>query len=342
MSVRPLVAAAGATVALFAALGAADAQSVEEFYGDKTITVIAPNTPGNTSSRLAQAFSEHIGQYLPGNPETRVEFMPGGGGLTAHNHFYVTAPRDGTALLLPNSSIAVSQLLEPDGVEYETSEFNWIGVLTPGRHVLMVRKDTGVESLEGLKDTEVFIGSTGAGSETDMYPRLANALLGTKMNVVPGFPGGQAEVMLALESGEMQGAVSGWQNWAARPDLVAMMNPIMAFGAGRQPQVPDAPNLLEILTDPEAIQIARLISSVGPIGRGIITTPDVPEERVAALREAFDAVVKDPEFIAKVEAINLQLETTSGEEAQALVNEALDVPPELVERAQTLLAVSDQ
>jgi tripartite-type tricarboxylate transporter receptor subunit TctC len=254
----------------------------------------------------------------------------------------VTAPRDGTALLLPNSSIAVSQLLEPDGVEYETSEFNWIGVMTPGRHVLMVREDTGVESLEGLKDTEVFIGSTGAGSETDMYPRLANALLGTKMNVVPGFPGGQAEVMLALESGEMQGAVSGWQNWAARPDLVAMMNPIMAFGAGRQPQVPDAPNLLEMLTDPEALQIARLISSVGPIGRGIITTPEVPEERVAALREAFDAVVKDPEFIAKVEAINLQLETTSGEEAQALVNEALNVSPELVERAQTLLAVSEQ
>jgi tripartite-type tricarboxylate transporter receptor subunit TctC len=320
----------------------AGADPVADFYKDKTLTIIAPNAPGNTASQLAQAFADHVGAYIPGNPKTRVEFMPGGGGLRAHNHFYVTSPRDGTALLLPNSSVAVSQLLEPKGVEYDTKKFNWLGVITPGRHVLMVRQDTGVKSLADLKNKEVFIGTTGAGSETDMYPRLANALLGTKMNIVPGFPGGQADVMLAVESGEMQGAVSGWQNWSARPDLTAKMNPIMAFGAGRQPQVPETPNILEVVTDPQAQQIIRLVSSVGPIGRGVITTPDVPADRVAALRAAFDKVIKNPTFVEKVKALKLQIEPTSGAEAQKLVEQALDVSPELVERAKSILAVAAQ
>lgn len=333
--------AAAAAFALLA-VAPAGADPVADFYKGKTLTIISPNAPGNTASQLAQAFADHVGEYIPGNPKTRVEFMPGGGGLRAHNHFYVTSPRDGTSLLLPNSSIAVSQLIEPKGVEYDTRKFNWLGVITPGRHVLMVRQDTGVKSLDDLKNKQVFIGTTGAGSETDMYPRMANALLGTKMNIVPGFPGGQADVMLAVESGEMQGAVSGWQNWSARPDLVAKMNPILAFGAGRQPQVSNTPNILEVVTDPKSQQIIRLISSVGPIGRGVITTPDVPADRVAAMRAAFDQVMKNPTFAEKVKALKLQIEPTSGAEAQKLVEQALAVDPELVERAKTIMAVANQ
>lgn len=297
-----------AAVALGGPSGSAQSSSVEEFYRGKTITIVVPFNPGTTPGNLGQAVADHLGEYIPGKPNARVEFMLGGGGLRAQNHVYVRSPRDGTVILMPNSAIAVSEYLTPEGVEYKTNEFIWLGVVLPTRHVLMVRKDTGVKTIDDLKKKEVFIGSSGAGSETDMYPRLANAVLGTKMNVVAGFPGGASDLMLAIESGEMQGAVSGWQNWANRPDLSAKMTPILTFGQGRQPEVPDVPNFLEIVTNPEHLAIGRFISSVGPIGRGAVSTPKVPQDRVAALRKAFADVMANPEFAAKVKALNLPFE----------------------------------
>jgi tripartite-type tricarboxylate transporter receptor subunit TctC len=331
-----------AALAMGGATGSAQAQSVEEFYQGKTITIVVPFNPGTTPGNLGQAVADHLGEYMPGKPNARVEFMPGAGGLTAQNHVYVTSPRDGTVVLMPNSAIAVSEYLTPEGVEYKTKEFIWLGVVLPTRHVLMVRNDTGVKTFDDLKTTEVFIGSSGAGSETDMYPRLANALMGTKMNVVPGFPGGASDLMLAIEAGEMQGAVSGWQNWANRPDLTAMMVPIMTFGLGRQPEVPDVPNFLEVVTDPEGMTIARFISSVGPIGRGAVTTPEVPQDRVDALRQAFASMMADPKFMEKVKGLNLNLEPTGGAEAQEMVMKALDVPAEVIERARELIAIPAQ
>lgn len=331
-----------AAVVLGSATASAQSPSVEDFYKGKTITLIVPFNPGTTPGNLGVAVAEHFGKYIPGNPNVRVEFMPGGGALRAQNHVYVRSPRDGTVVLMPNSAIAVSEYLTPEGVEYKTKEFIWLGVVLPTRHVLMVRKDTGVKTIDDLKKKEVFIGSSGAGSETDMYPRLANAVLGTKMNVVAGFPGGASDLMLAIESGEMQGAVSGWQNWANRPDLSAKMIPIMTFGQGRQPEVPDVPNFLEVVTDPQHLAIARFISSVGPIGRGAVTTPGVPQDRVVALRKAFAAVMANPEFMAKVKALNLPLEPTGGEESQVLIEKALDVPPDVIKRARELIAIPAQ
>ena len=273
-------------VAAIGMCSAAEADPVADFYTGKTITIIVPFNPGGTNGRFAEAIAKIIPQYIPGKPAMKLEYMPGGGGLRGQNFAYNNAPKDGTTLFIPQDSVVVAQLLEPDGVQYDARKFQWLGVAVSSQTVLMVRKDTGATKIDDLKTKEVFIASSGAGSETDMYPRLTNGVLGTIMNVVPGFPGGIGESLVALESGEMQGSANGWQAWKSRPELTATLNPMVVYGAGRVKDIPDVPNLLELVSDPNDQQIVRFVSSIGPIGRGIATTPDVPAERVEALRTA--------------------------------------------------------
>src|SRR5688572_23427198 len=146
-----------ATVALGLAATAALADPVEDFYKGKTITLIVPFNPGGTTANFAQSFADHVGKHIPGNPSVVAEFMPGGGGVLATNHAYTRSPRDGTVILIPDQALAVTQYMMPEGVQYKANEFQWLGIALPSRAVLMVRKDTGVASIEDLKTKEVFI-----------------------------------------------------------------------------------------------------------------------------------------------------------------------------------------
>ena len=332
----------GALAAVAVLILPASAQTVEEFYKGKTITIAVPFNPGGTSADFATFIADHMPKYIPGNPAMKLEFMPGAGGALATNHFFNQMPRDGTSFIVPDQAIAVAQKLNPDGIQYDAAKINWLGIAVPSRLVLMVRKDTGITSLDGLKTKEVFIGSSGAGSETDFFPRMTNGLLGTKMNVVAGFPGGATEVLVAVEKGEMQGSVNGWQSWSRRPDLLAILTPIVMYGNGREPGLPDLPNVIEFISSEEDKQIVRFLSSVGVIGRGLATTPDVPADRVDALRAAFDQLLQDPDFKAKMEKRGIPVtEPTSGAEATKIVQESLAAPPEIIERAKKLIATTE-
>jgi tripartite-type tricarboxylate transporter receptor subunit TctC len=321
-------------------LAAADA--VEDFYKGRTITVIVPFSPGGTSSRFGDLIGRHFAKHVPGQPDLVFEYMPGGGGIVALNHVYARAARDGTELHMPDSSTPLNQLLQPDVVEYDAREFNWLGVVSQVHTVLVVREDTGFKTLDDLKEKEVFIGSSGAGSETDMYPRMTNQLIGTKFNVLPGYTGGGSEIMPALESGEIDGSARTWTAWSQRMDLFDgnIVEPVLTYGRGRAPGLPDVPNLEELVQTDDDKSVVRLVSSIGPLGYGLGTPPGVPEEIVTALRKAFSDMIQDPEFKADAEKSGLPInEPLSGEEAQALVVEALDTPPELVERAKQLIAI---
>jgi tripartite-type tricarboxylate transporter receptor subunit TctC len=327
--------------ALIASAPAA-AQSVEEFYTGKTITIISPFAPGGTTAGLAEIFSKHLGKHIPGNPDFAVEFMPGGGGLIGQNFAYNQAPRDGTSLFMPQDSSVVLQHLEPESVKYDAAKINWLGNVIQSKHILGIRKDTGVESVEDLKTQEVFVGSSGAGSETDVYPRVTNGVAGTMMNVIPGYPGGSSEGMVALEAGEISGIVAIRRTWEQRPELYAQVQPVVVFGQGREPTLPDVPNLLELAQTDEDKQIVRFVSSIGPIGRALAAPPEVPQDRVDALRQAFADMLEDPEFVSDLNAFNLQLDgPIPGAELQQVVIEALDVSPELIERLQEMITIPE-
>lgn len=326
-------------VAVTLGTGMAGAQSVEEFYKGKQITIISPFAPGGTTSGLAVIFSEEFGKHIPGNPTFKVEYMPGAGGMVGQNFAYNQAPKDGTSLFLPQDSSVVLQKLEPDSVRYDAAKINWLGNVVQSTALLAVRKDTGVTKWEDLKTKEVFIASSGAGSETDVYPRIANGVLGLIMKIIPGYTGGSSEGMVAVEKGEAQGIVAIWRTWASRPDLWAQMTPVLAFGNGREANAPDVPNLLELATTEEDKQLVRFISSIGPIGRALAAPPEVPEDRVAALRAGFAEMLKDPAFLEKVKKFKLDPSTAiPGEELQKIVIQALDVSPAVIERARTIVA----
>jgi tripartite-type tricarboxylate transporter receptor subunit TctC len=328
--------------ALIAASAPAAAQSVEEFYTGKTITIISPFAPGGTTAGLAEIFSKHLGKHIPGNPDFLVEYMPGGGGLIGQNFAYNQAPKDGTSLFMPQDSSVVLQRLEPESVKYDAAKINWLGNVIQSKHILGIRKDTGVASIEDLKTKEVFIASSGAGSETDVYPRVTNGVAGTKLNVIPGYPGGSAEGMVAVESGEVSGIVAIRRTWEQRPDLYAQIQPVVVFGQGREPTLPDVPNLLELAKTPEDQQLVRFVSSIGPIGRALAAPPEVPQDRVDALRQAFADMLKDPEFLSDLSAFNLKLdEPIPGAELQQVVVDALDVSPELIERLKEMIAIPE-
>jgi tripartite-type tricarboxylate transporter receptor subunit TctC len=318
----------------------ADDAAVAEFYKGKTITMIVPFAPGGISANFGQAVADSIGKYIPGNPTIKAEFMPGGGGATATNYLYNSMPRDGTSLIIVDQAVVTAQYMNPAGVQYDATKINFIGVANDTTNVLMVRKDTGVSKLDDLKTKEVFIASSGIGSETDTFPRLVNGLLGTKMNVVAGFPGGASEVLVAIESGEMHGSANGTSTWAGRPDLVAILNPILVFGNGRTDNFPDTPNLLELVTDPMDQQVVRFLSSGNAIARSVATTPDVPEDRLAALRAAFQETLKDPAFIETMTKLKQRIKPMTGEETQELIKNAMNVSPEVVARAKALLAIN--
>ena len=341
--IRKLVAtlwAAGLAASVMAPAPAA-AQSVEEFYKGKTLTFVVPFSPGGTSSRYSDLFSRHFGNHIPGKPSIQLEYMPGGGGLVALNHVYTQSARDGSVIFLPDGSAAVNQLLNPEGARYDAREYGWIGVPSQARSVLMIRGDAGVSSVDDLKAKEIFLGSTGAGSETDMYPRLANGLIGTKFNIIAGYEGG-SQVMVALEAKEIAGAVRTWTAWSSRKDLLdtGVLKPMMVFASGPVNSIPDVPNLVDLVSDPQDKQIVNLMTSIGTLGYGLGAPPQIPADRLAALRKAFEDMIADPAYLADAEKSGLMLDTPlRGEEAQAFVEEVLKTPPELVERAKKLIAV---
>jgi tripartite-type tricarboxylate transporter receptor subunit TctC len=329
------------TICVFTALAITSTsaqETVDAFYKDKTLTMLVPFAPGGISANFGQAVADNISKYIPGNPVIKTEFMPGGGGKTATNHLFNGMPRDGTSLIILDQAVFTSQYLNPEGVEYDASQINFLGVAAQTVNVLMVNKNKA-KTLEDLKRKEVFIASSGIGSETDSFPRMVNQLLGTKMNVVAGFPGGASEVLVAIESGEMDGSANGASTWAQRPDLVEKLNPILVFGNGRSADFPEAPNLLELVNDPLDEQAVRFMSSGNAIARSVATTPDVPAERLAALREAFNQTLKDQNFLDAMAKLKQTINPMTGEESQAFMNKALAVTPAVIERARALIAV---
>jgi tripartite-type tricarboxylate transporter receptor subunit TctC len=262
----------------------ARAQTVSDFFKDKTINIAVPFGPGGTSHDYALLMSRHLGRLIPGNPNVIVQSMPGAGGLRATHYVYNVAPKDGTALLLPPDSIAVSQLITPAEANYDSRKFSWLGTVSQTRSILVVRSDRGVKSVEDMKRIEVFVSSSGAGSQTEMYPILTNALLGTKLKVIRGYQGASTST-LAVESGEVHGTVNTWGYWQRRPDLFqnGLLMPLLQYGLGRQPELPDVPNFIEFVDNEEGKQMVRFFTSFAPIGRGLAMPPGVPADRAAAL-----------------------------------------------------------
>jgi tripartite-type tricarboxylate transporter receptor subunit TctC len=314
-------------------------EDVASFYRDHPITILHGSSVGGGYDNTARLLARHMGRHIPGNPAILVQSMPGAGSLIAANHMYNVAPKDGTMMGTFVETAILAPLFKVEGARYDPRTVNWLGSLSSraGSSVVVVRSDAPVTTLKEARQTPISIGTAGGMvSTTTIYPRLLNDLIGTKFNIVPGYPGG-VEVMLALERGELQGYAG--LNWYAlqkeKPDWIArrFIRPIAQLTLKSDPLMPDIPLALDYVSNDEDRRVMELAFSVLHYSRVFSTAPGVPPERVAALREAFRLTMADPGFIADANrTMSDALQPATHDALQEFVTDAYRSPPEIVDR----------
>ncbi len=331
-------------VAAFAA-SAAQAQDDSRFYEGKQVRMVIRSGVGGGYDLYSRMLARHIGKHIPGAPAVVPTNMPGGGGIVAANYVASVAPRDGTILTMVSQGLPTDQALGlTPSFKADLRTFNWIGNMSSSNQVTVVWHTSKTQSFEEAKKRETVIGSTGAGSVSTQLPALFNNLLGTKFKIITGYPDGR-EVDMAMERGEVEGrGTNPWASYkSAQPRLVRdrLIRPIIQIGLEKEPDLPDVPLLLDQPVAPEDKPVLEFMSKAVMVGRPIGSTPGVPPHRVNILRRAFDATLKDPDFVAEATAQNAEIDYMSGEQLAKIIDDLIGAPPAVHERVRTVLRPKD-
>jgi tripartite-type tricarboxylate transporter receptor subunit TctC len=339
--VRRGVAAMVLAPALVAGLlnaGVAAADDVAAFYSGKSIELIIGYPPAGSNDIYGRIVAQHLVKYIPGTPRIIVRNMPGAGSLVAANHIYNRAPRDGSILGVVSAGIPLQAKLGQPQARFEPGKFPWIGRIQSSSSVTMVWHTSKIKSLEDVKATEVVLGATGAGSTGSLYPNVMNEVLKTKFKLVQGYKGTH-EAMLAMERGEVEGHSTTWE--AVKSVNMRWVNEgqvriLVQHGLSRNPDMPNIPTSVELTTNPDDRSVMRAIMGAAEVGKAYFTAPETPADRVAALRRAFDAMMKDPKFIEDVEKVHGEIAPMTGEQMQELIGELDTFPQSVIDRVRVL------
>jgi len=321
---------------------AAQAQGLGDFYKGKTITILVGYGAGGTYGRTSLLLGKHLGTVIPGKPTIVVQHMPGAGGIKAANYAYNAMPKNGFFLLMPPEMSIVSELLRPKKVKFKTKDFTWLGRVFGQNTTVVVRRDTGIKTLEDAMKKEVILASSGKGSPTFLIPTLLNALLGTKFKIVTGYKGSQ-KMQFAMEQNEVRGVALGWTAWiSGRPHFFkdgdkSFALPLIQSGFKRQAGIENVRMIREVITDPEDRQIAEMLASASMLGRGLVLPPGAPRKLVAPLRKAFAAITKNKAFIKDAYKRGLEVDPIGGADIQKKVNKILAMSQKTVLKARRLI-----
>jgi tripartite-type tricarboxylate transporter receptor subunit TctC len=330
-------AALGVGLLLAAVAGApAQAQSVADFYRGKTVNVLIGVGVGGEYDLQARLVARHIGKHIPGNPNVVPQNMTGAGGINMANHLYNTVARDGTFIGMMGNNFPATQAVGGKSVKFDAGKFQWLGTMAPVVETMAVWHTAGVKNMDDLRKQEVVAGASGRGAITYFYPMMMNAFLGTKFKIVTGYPGGN-QINLAMERGEVQARNNTWSSWkATKPHWVKEQKLFVIAQAGPRARDLNAPSVEDLTKTPEDRQLMELAVSGTQFGRPFATNA-APADRVAALRAAFDATMKDPEFLAEAQQLGFEVDPVSGVKMQQTVEKVLATPKAVAARAKALL-----
>jgi tripartite-type tricarboxylate transporter receptor subunit TctC len=329
-----------AVAALAALISPAAADPVADFYHGKTVTMAVGTSPGGDYDLRMRMVARYIGKHIPGNPTVIATNMPGAGQMLVANWLANVAPKDGTVMVALSQNMAVNQATGANGVKYDVRQFNWIGNTTDTPNVINAWHTTGIKTIQDVMQRELVVGATGTASGSYLYPYALNQLVGTKFKIVTGYPGGN-DVNLAMERGEVGGRGSNsWASWKSTRPLWLSEKKIVILvqvGVKRNPELPDIPTMQDLANNDMDRQVLTFISVDSAISRPLVTNAGVPRERVEALRRAFDATMKDPEFLAEAEKSKTDISPMTGEEAQKIAESTIATAPEVLARANALI-----
>ena len=322
----------------FCAATPLSAQAPADFYKGKQIRMVVGTEAGQDYDTWARLIARHMRQYVPGNPTFVIENMPGAGSLIAANHLYNKAAQDGTTLGMVSRNIPNYALMGQPNANYNPLKFNWIGSPEITHRGCYARVDSGIRSPEDLFVRELVVGGDGAGTALTETPVLLKNLLGMKFKVIDGYKGATA-VILAMERGEVAGICQTTSAFlGSAQHLIDDGTFRILFTTERDP-VPElkVPTVFAYARTDEQRMILEVHASSLELGRPILAPPNVPADRVDALRRAFDATMRDKSFAADAARIGFEVDPLSGEQVQELIGALAKTPADVVARVRAAL-----
>jgi len=314
-------------------------QDVAEFYRGKTVRIVVGVGVGSGYDINARALARHLSAHIPGNPTVIVQNQPGAGSLTMTNTLYNNGPFDGTVIGASFNGTPMAPLLQPSGVRFEATKLSWVGSTNRETQAMYVWHTAPIMTLEDLKTKEMIVGAQAPGSTQYDYPVLARELFGMKFKVITGYEA-TPKIHLAMERGEVHGT---WANWSTLKAIAAnwleekKIRILAQWALKKHPEMAGVPLFLDQAKTEADRQALTLALARLEFGRPFFMPPNVPPERVSAIRRAFDATMKDKEFLADAEKLKIEVDPLSGEEVASLVGQLYRTPADTVTRVRTAL-----
>jgi len=316
------------------------AQDVTAFYKGKNVNMEICYSVGGGYDVYARMVSRFIGKHIPGNPTIVAKNMEGAGSLRLANWLYNVGAKDGTEMGTIGRGGAFDPLLGNKSAQFDAAKFNWIGSANDEVSVCVAWQNAGIGKFEDLYSKPLTVGGTGGGSDTDVFPAILNAVLGTKMKVITGYPGGN-DVNLAMERGEVSGRC-GWswssvvathKDWLTQKKITILVQ----LGLSKHADLPDVPLVTDLARTDDERAILKLIFARQVMGRPFLAPPGIPRERIDAIRQAFLDTMKDKDFLAEADRAQLEITPVGGPEVEKLVREVYQTPPEIAAKAAKVL-----
>ncbi|HEX2726653.1 MAG TPA: tripartite tricarboxylate transporter substrate-binding protein [Beijerinckiaceae bacterium] len=324
-------------LAALACAGPAAAQ--DDFYKGKTVEIIVGFGPGGGYDTYARALGQFLPKHLPGQPTVIVKNMPGAGSLTLVNYLVNIAPKDGTSFGTFDQSLILAPLFGGDAAKFDASKLSWVGSIAKGNTVCITWHTAEVKSWDDLTKKKAVFGGTGREDVRYTHAAMLRNMFGADLKIVTGYKG-SSDLRIAMERGEIDGTCG--DSWTSLKSTAAdwvrdkKINILVQFALDTHPDVRDVPLLTEKARTDEDRAALKLLFAAQVAGRPFAGPPGVPAERLAVLRAAFDATMKDPEFLAFTERARLEVDAVGGRAIEALVGEVYQTPPAVIARAKAV------
>ena len=336
---RPISVAGVMLACVLHSVSAAAQDSVEQFYSGKGIDMLVGSEPGSGYDTYARLIARYLPKHMPGNPKVTVKQMMGAGGVIATNYLANIAPKDGTVISQVQNTVPFQSLVSPTGIQFRAAEMGYIGSANSEVTLVFTWHTSPTKTYEDLLKRETIMGAVNS-SISSTYARALNRLAGTRIKSVTGYAGaGQA--MLAMENGETEGypAIFWSTLKATKAEWIEnkRINLLVQLALQKHDELPDVPLILDYLTDKESAEAMKAILAPQVGGRPFMAPPNLPPERLAALRKGFAETMRDPELLAEAEARKIELHLTTGEDIARLVGEVYGTKPEILARARELM-----
>jgi tripartite-type tricarboxylate transporter receptor subunit TctC len=317
----------------------AQAQTVEDFYKSKPLTIVVGVTAGGGYDLIARLLSRHNVKHIPGNPSPVVQNMPGSGSVVAAGYLYSIAPKDGSVI----GTLARIALIEPlfTPQRFDSTKFIAIGSVSKDISTCISWKTSKVKTWDDLLTREFIASGQGTGADPDAFANMIRHLFGAPIRLVTGYPGTN-EQALSMERGETEGYCgvsystlkTRYTKWLAEGSI----NILVQNAIEKHPDLPNVPLITDMAKNAEQAQIIRLIVATQNMARPFLAPPGIPADRAAALRKAFDETMKDPEFLAEADKMKVEISPMSGAEVNAMLAELYATPKGAIEKAAKAMA----